>query len=144
MLDHLLFNRSKFYPIDDNTDNITVGNRTFKEYKFQKYSTKLNNVDTRKFTLIDDYHKLDMNKFTVVTFDNGDTYRNINYVLYAHLDESSIFYNPTSQGNFFDVRRERDNNSIQVYYHSMYTDSESVMHDLPINVNWCQIDINVD
>lgn len=29
MLDHLLFNRSKFYPIDDNTDNITAGSQKF-------------------------------------------------------------------------------------------------------------------
>ena len=29
MLDHLLFNRSKFYPIDDNTDLITAGSQKF-------------------------------------------------------------------------------------------------------------------
>lgn len=29
MLDHLLFNRSKFYPIDDNADNITAGSQKF-------------------------------------------------------------------------------------------------------------------
>ena len=143
MLDHLLFNRSKFYPMNDNADSITVGNRTFKEYKFQKYSTKLNNVGTRNFTLIDDYHKLDMNKFTVVTFDNGDTYRNVNYDLYSHLDDSSTFYNPTSEGNYFYVRNKGDN-SIKVYYHSAYTDSDGAMHDIPIDVKWCQIDINVD
>lgn len=144
MLDHLLFNRSKFYPMNDNADSITVGNRTFKEYKFQKYSTKLNNVGTDRFTLIDDYHKLDMNKFTVVAFDNGDTYRSINYVLYTHLDSSSTFYNPTSEGNYFDIRKGLGNDSIQVYYHGLYTDSDRRMHETPIDVKWCQIDINVD
>ena len=29
MLDHLLFNRSKFYPIDDNTDLITADSQKF-------------------------------------------------------------------------------------------------------------------
>ena len=29
MLDHLLFNRSKFYPINDNTDLITAGSQKF-------------------------------------------------------------------------------------------------------------------
>lgn len=143
-IDHLGINAINYYPLNQSSGSITVGNRTFKEYKFQKYSTKLNNVGTSNFTLIDDYHKLDMNKFTVVTFDNGDTYRDINYVLYTNLNSSSTFYNPTSQGNFFDVRLGIGNDSIQVYYHSSYTDSDSVMHDIPIDVKWCQIDINVD
>lgn len=142
--DHLVFNRSKFYPMNDNADSITVGNRTFKEYKFQKYSTKLNNVGTDRFTLIDDYHKLDMNKFTVVTFDNGDTYRNINYKLYNHLYDSSEFYNPTSKENYFYIRQGLGKDSIEVYYHGLYTDSDRVMHVVPIDVKWCQIDINVD
>lgn len=142
--DHLVFNRSKFYPMNDNADSITVGNRTFKEYKFQKYSTKLNNVGTDRFTLIDDYHKLDMNKFTVVTFDNGDTYRNINYELYNHLYDSSEFYNLTSEGNYFYIRKGLGKDSIEVYYHGLYTDSDRVMHAVPIDVKWCQIDINVD
>ncbi len=144
MLDHLIFNAHKFYPLNQSSDSITVGNRTFKEYKFKKYSTKLNNVGTNLFTLIDDYHKLDMNKFTVVTFDNGDTYRDINYLLYNRLNDPSTFYNPTSEGNYFDVRTGLGNNSIQVYYHGSYTDSDSVMHEVPIDVKWCQIDINVD
>lgn len=29
MLDHLLFNRSKFYPIDDNADSITADSQKF-------------------------------------------------------------------------------------------------------------------
>ena len=29
MLDHLLFNRSKFYPINDNADSITAGSQKF-------------------------------------------------------------------------------------------------------------------
>ena len=29
MLDHILFNRSKFYPIDNNTDLITAGSQKF-------------------------------------------------------------------------------------------------------------------
>lgn len=142
--DHLVFNRSKFYPMNDNADSITVGNRTFKEYKFQKYSTKLNNVGTDRFTLIDDYHKLDMNKFTVVTFDNGDTYRKINYELYNHLYDLSEFYNPTSEENYFYIRKGLGKDSIEVYYHGLYTDSDRVMHAVPIDVKWCQIDINVD
>ena len=29
MIDHLLFNRSKFYPINDNADSITAGSQKF-------------------------------------------------------------------------------------------------------------------
>lgn len=143
-IDHLIFNATKYYSLNQNSDSITVGNRTFKEYKFQKYSKKLKNVGTGTFTLIDDYHKLDMNKFTVVTFDNGDTYRDINYVLYSRLNDSSTFFNPTSKGNYFNVNFGLGNDSIQVYYHGAYTDVNNTLQEIPIDVKWCQIDINVD
>lgn len=39
MLDHLLFNRSKFYPIDDNTGNITAGSQKFVKSYIGKKAT---------------------------------------------------------------------------------------------------------
>ena len=39
MLDHLLFNRSKFYPIDDYTDLITAGSQKFVKSYIGKKAT---------------------------------------------------------------------------------------------------------
>ena len=39
MLDHLLFNRSKFYPIDDNTDLITADSQKFVKSYIGKTAT---------------------------------------------------------------------------------------------------------
>lgn len=38
-VDHILFNRSKFYPIDDNTDNITAGSQKFVKSYIGKKAT---------------------------------------------------------------------------------------------------------
>lgn len=39
MLDHLLFNRSKFYPINDNADSITAGSQKFVKSYIGKKAT---------------------------------------------------------------------------------------------------------
>lgn len=150
MIDHLRFNAANYYPLNLSSDSITVDNRTFKEYKFQKYSTQLNNIGTDKFTLIDDYHKLDMNRFTVVTFDNGDGFKTENYELYRKMASPSnlVSQGRTNQGNLFiistGITQSHTENSIFVNYESEYYDSENYAHLTPIDVKWCRIEINVD
>lgn len=128
-------------------ESILFNSEKYRKYGYTSITKTLNNPDHR-FKLVDSVDVLDMNRYTVVTFSNGDSYRAKNYVLYNHINESSTFFNPTTQGNYLQVDCEATapgkDPVIEAYYHGAYEDNDHVMQETPITVDWVKIEINVD
>ncbi len=128
-------------------ESMLFNRENYRKYGYTSITKTLNNPDHR-FKLVDSVDVLDMNRYTVVTFSNGDSYRTKNYVLYNHVNEPSTFFNPTTQGNYLQVDHETTaygaGPGIEAYYHGAYEDDDHVMHETPITVDWVKIEINVD
>lgn len=128
-------------------ESMLFNRENYRKYGYPSITKTLNNP-AHRFKLVDSVDALDMNRYTVVTFSNGDSYRAKNYVLYNHVNEPSTFFNPTMQGNYLQVDSETTaygtGPGIEAYYHGAYEDDDHGMHETPITVDWVKIEINVD
>lgn len=125
-------------------ESILFNSEKYRKYGYTSITKTLNNPDPdTSFKLVDNIDSLDMNRYTVVTFSNGDSYRAKNYIIYKHMNEPSASFNPTAQNNYLTIRRETTSSGlgpgIEVNYHGDYGGS-----DIGIKVDWIKIEINVD
>lgn len=141
---YLKFNKQNYYQLDASTSAIDVEGKTYKEYKFKKYSIQLNNVGCNAFIITGNFNDLDMNKFTILKFDNGDTFRIQNFYLWFYSIQDPTYSQRTKNDNSLNFSSP-NNKKICAYYFKKYVDeSGRILQNQPIVVNWVNIEINAD
>lgn len=150
-IDHMLFNKLKWFNIPQNAQWVNVDGNVYQKYPFKTITKKVtiqNSSSKDSFNTISyNWSDVDMNRKTVLTFDNGDSVEIVNYILFDRIRRSNIGYSmnpiPTQQGHYVEMTGDHEKFT-GGYYYDEYDGSDGRIHTVSVGAKWVNIQINVD
>lgn len=149
MIDHMLFDKQKWFNIPQNAQSVNVDGNVYRKYPFKtitkKVTTQNSSYDDSFDTISYNWSDFDMNRKTVLTFDNGDSVEIVNYILFGTITHDTGYNSdiPTKKGHY--VRMGGDYKKFTGgSYYDENTDSESNIYTTNVGAKWVNIQINVD
>ena len=153
MIDHMLFDKQKWFNIPQNAQSVNVDGNVYRKYPFKTITKKVTTQNSSYkdyFYTSYNWSDLDMNRKTVLTFDNGDSVAIVNYILFDKILFDTITHDTgynsdisTEKGHY--VRMGGDYKKFTGgSYYDKHTDSDLNIYTTNVGAKWVNIQINVD
>ena len=135
MIDHMLFDKHKWFNIPQNAQSVNVDSNVYRKYPF-KTITKTPPMDKGSFTISTNWSEFDMNRNTTFTFDNGDTASINNYLLYAIANNAGSYASAIDTKKGYRIGFDLNFGKIEGNYYDESSEQ--------VGAKWVNIQINAD